>query len=147
MRKGFTLLELIVVIIIIGILAILALTQYGRIIEKSRGAEAMSILGAIRTNAAAWRMENGNSMAGMLSANVGIGGAGLDYPNACNVVGLSEQHYFSYAISNIAANTVTITANRCTAGGKAPGGPNGASIVLNVNFAGADAVVKSNHYQ
>ena len=38
--RGFTLLELIMVIIIIGILATLGFAQYGAMIEKSRGGEA-----------------------------------------------------------------------------------------------------------
>lgn len=47
MKKGFTLLELIIVIIIIGILATLGLTQYARMVERGRGAEARQLLGNI----------------------------------------------------------------------------------------------------
>jgi len=39
-RKGFTLLELIVVIIILGILASLGFSQYIKMVEKGRSAEA-----------------------------------------------------------------------------------------------------------
>ena len=49
MKKGFTLLELIIVIIILGILATIGVSQYQGTIEKGREAEARSILGSMRT--------------------------------------------------------------------------------------------------
>ncbi len=46
-RGGFTLMELLIVVIIIGILATLALPQFSRVIDQSREAEAMNMIGSI----------------------------------------------------------------------------------------------------
>ncbi len=47
-KRGFTLLELLMVVIIIAILASIALPQYLKASEKSRASEALTMLGAIR---------------------------------------------------------------------------------------------------
>jgi prepilin-type N-terminal cleavage/methylation domain-containing protein len=48
MRKGFTLLELLIVIIIIGILAVFALPQMFQATDRAREARAVHILGEVR---------------------------------------------------------------------------------------------------
>jgi len=123
-KKGFTLLELIVVIVILGILATLATTQYTKMVEKSRGAEARMALGSIRTNQAAMRLQNGSCSE--TDADVGIGN---DYPDTCTVT-----HYFSYNLEGASGNLFTATATRCTVNGKSPQASAAASITLTTNF-------------
>jgi prepilin-type N-terminal cleavage/methylation domain-containing protein len=116
MKKGFTLLELIVVIIILGILATLGFTQYTKMVEKGRTAEARTILGQLRSAQIAYWQEYG-----------GYGGAVsnliVDAPTSC-----VSTHYFSYA------STGSSTATRCTGvgSGKTPGATTGYSITLDV---------------
>ncbi len=56
--KGFTLLELIMVIVIIGILAAVALPSYVKGLEKMRQREALHWLGAVRQSFLRYYQEN-----------------------------------------------------------------------------------------
>jgi len=149
MRKGFTLLELVVVIIILGILATLGLTQYGRMIERSRGAEAKTILGSIRSQASAHYLQYNqlnpageafdNSRAGIGTADDQIPG-----PGAANC---RNSHYFGYSFS-VTATQLTATATRCGATGK--GGNSAASgrtLILTTTFPrGTDSFTGTGGY-
>lgn len=133
---GFTLLELIIVIIILGVLATLGFSQYGALVERSRGAEAKIIIGDIRNLANAHVLENGLT-ASLNNTNVNIGAGGTQIPNACR-----PQYFFGYGVGYVNP-TLTITATRCTAGGKTPdrlatGGPWTLTLVLPLDGSGTD---------
>lgn len=56
-QRGFTLIELMIVVAIIGVLAVVAGTAYRRYMDSGRTAEAMSMLGEIRAKEEAYRAE------------------------------------------------------------------------------------------
>jgi type IV pilus assembly protein PilE len=118
MKKGFTLLELIVVIIILGIMATLGFTQYVKMIEKGRTAEAKMVLAVFRKAQLGYYQEYAAYGAAVVNLYI-------DAPTAC-----VSTHYFTYS----SATTGITTANRCTSGGKTPASGTAYSINL-----GADA--------
>jgi prepilin-type N-terminal cleavage/methylation domain-containing protein len=107
MKRGFTLVELIIVVIIVGILASLGFTQYSAVVEKSRLAEARIRIGTMRQLAYAYYL-NGGSTSAITNADVGVDNA------TCTSTG-----YWRYAVGAY-ASYVFLQAKRCTSGGKVP---------------------------
>ena len=59
MKKAFTLIELLVVVIIIGILAAIALPQYEKAVQRSKSAQAVTMLRSVYQAAEEYYMANG----------------------------------------------------------------------------------------
>jgi prepilin-type N-terminal cleavage/methylation domain-containing protein len=141
MKKGFTLLELMVVIIILGVLATLGVMQYQSAIEKSRGAEARQVIGQLRTQCAAIYMQDptGDGTDDCTNADLGIGN---DIPGPA-LIDCQGTHFFAYASTPAGPDDINFQALRCEAGnpGKSPSVPaaSGFTLDLDTNFAtGAD---------
>ena len=66
-KKGFTLIELIIVVIIIGILAAIAAPMMSANVNKAKRAEAVAALGSLRTAARLYITENSGTVPTALS--------------------------------------------------------------------------------
>ena len=58
-KNGFTLIELLVVVLIVGFLAAVALPQYQKAVERSRAAEALTLLKSVVRASEAYRLASG----------------------------------------------------------------------------------------
>lgn len=112
MKKGFTMVELMVVVVIMGVLASIALPNYKRSLDRARLAEATSIVGAIERAIDMYRLQNKAATAEFLRT----GGVRLDIDLTgsltCNGSGCSSQ-FFTYAAS-CSAGACSIQVNPTT---------------------------------
>lgn len=107
--KGFTLLEIIIVIIIVGVLASLALPRFFATVEYSRSTEALASLGSIRQSMERCYLQRNGSYASCGTF------ASLDLTDP----GLSPNAHFAYSwpVVPTAANyTIRATRNAVEGG-------------------------------
>jgi type IV pilus assembly protein PilA len=130
MKKGFTLVELMVVVLIVGILAAVALPLMSGRIDAAKWSEAKAAAGTIASAARAYAAEKGaGNFAGTVAlADLGVSNSDLD--------GTYFTHE-SYAISALSqgANggptfTVTVTAANSTRARKPTTGTDGRTLVV-----------------
>ena len=103
-QKGFTMVELMVVVVIVGVLAAVAVPMYSKYVKNARVSEATSKIGEIITASKAWAVENPNA-----------GGSPVWPSGATGIVDLTQTDLFTYAIAsggggNASTSALTITA-------------------------------------
>ncbi len=127
--RGFTLLELLMVVIIIAILASIALPQYMRVAERSRASEALTILAAVRSSELRYKAQNPASTYTTTLTDLDIEGPGFGAPASTMWI---------YAVSGTGANS-NVVATR-SAGSQA-----GATVELDID-SGASCSSAGNVY-
>ena len=82
--KGFTLLELLVVVLIIGILAAIALSQYRLAVDKSRSAALLPLIKSIDNSQKVYFLTNNKYSNNFNELDIEIGGneVGVSFKNA-----------------------------------------------------------------
>ena len=122
-RKGFTLIELIVVVVVIGILATIAVPQYLKATERAKGGKGKVAIALIAQGEKQYRTEMDNYVAvSAKAANAGLG-------NYIDLTGVDIDSDWNYAVANITTTTFTITGTKV-------GGPN-AGETLTLTESGA----------
>lgn len=94
-RKGFTLVEVLIVVIIIGILAAIGVPQFADSIEKAKGGEARAGLGHVQTGEKVYFAENEYYTTALTDLDITL-----------------SQRYWSFTITTPSSTTYTATATR-----------------------------------
>ena len=132
-QKGFTMVELMVVVVIVGVLAAVAVPLYGKYVKNARVSEATGRIGEIVTASKAWAVENSNAS----GTPIWPSGAG-------GLVDLTASPNFSYSINSGGGANATTTAYVLRATGRSGTKMSGVTVTVtvpNINSNGTPPVV------
>jgi type IV pilus assembly protein PilA len=131
-QKGFTMIELMVVVVIVGVLAAIAIPMYGKYVRNARMTEATGRIGEIVTAAKAWAIENEDASGNPI------------WPSASSgIFDLTASQNFSYAVTGGGsdANTNAFVVTATGVAGTRMAGVTVVVTVPNINSNGSAPVV------
>lgn len=105
-RKGFTLIELIIVIIIVGILATIAVPQYLKATERAKGGKAKSAMALIAQGEKFYRAEIDTYVITGVDANNATLGSYIE------LAAVDADPDWNYEVGGVSASAFLITATR-----------------------------------
>lgn len=100
--RGFTLIELMIVVAIAAVLAAIALPAYQSSVRKSRRSEAVSALSAVQQAQERWRANN--------PAYAASAALTTAPPNGLGLTAVTPNGYYAIAVSAAASSSYTVTA-------------------------------------
>ena len=106
MRKGFTLIELIVVVIVIGILATVAVPQYLKATERAKGGKAQNAIALIAQGEKLYRAENDTYL------NVAAAGANAALGSYVELLSVDADTDWRYTVTGATTSAFLVTATR-----------------------------------
>jgi len=106
-RKGFTLVELMVVVIIVGILASVAIPLYRTNVKKAMATEGSSLLGSVLTSERVYKAENATFSD--TNADLSVDATGNKYFTSYTLSDVSATGFTAETSGTGAAADVTVT--------------------------------------